>query len=71
MRFIGLLCLLTTPLIAEAYVGSGIGIGAITSLIAFIAALFTSVWGLVWQPIKNYRQKKKAASEEPPADTND
>lgn len=67
MHFFWLIIALTLPGIANAYVGSGIGLAAITGFFAFGLALLTSLWGFIWQPLKKYRQKKQASEAEKPA----
>lgn len=71
MKLVGFLLMLITPTMALAYVGSGIGIGAITGFLAFGLALITSLWGFFWQPIQKRRQQNKKAQEDAPEETND
>ncbi len=56
------------PLSAHAYVGPGIGVGVIGAIIGIFAAIFLSIAGLVWFPIKRAmkgKNKNKEAEEEP------
>jgi hypothetical protein len=54
---------------AFAYVGPGVGISALGSLLALVAGLFLLLFGTVWYPIKrrlNKRPVKSATTEEGP-----
>jgi len=52
-----LLCILPQP--AMAYVGPGSGLTALGSLLAVVAAIFLSVMGFIWYPIKRMLRKKR------------
>ena len=50
----------TTP--SFAYIGPGMGGGAIAAIFGFIAAFFLGLWGILYYPIKRAlknRKKKK------------
>jgi hypothetical protein len=47
------LCTLMLSFPCFAYVGPGAGLGAIGALIALIAALGYTFWGLLWYPLKH------------------
>lgn len=56
---------LLCPSTAWAYIGPGLGLGAIGAILGTIVAVFLAVIGLFWYPIKSYLKKrasKKAAS---------
>lgn len=60
MRFsvlIGTLLLVATGN-AHAYVGPGLGLGAIGALIGVIAAILLALVGVVWYPIKRMLKKR-------------
>lgn len=44
---------------AFAYVGPGLGVGAITAILGIIAFIFLSVFAIVWYPIKRLIAKLK------------
>ena len=50
-------CLISLP--AIAYVGPGVGLSAIGSLLALIAALIIAVFGFLWYPFKRLMRKKQ------------
>jgi hypothetical protein len=41
-----------TPTLALAYVGPGLGLGAIASFFSIIGAVFLAIVGFVWYPVK-------------------
>ncbi len=49
-------CLTTLP--AAAYVGPGVGLSAIGSLIALIGAIIVAIFGFLWYPFKRLLRKK-------------
>ena len=40
------------PNLAQAYVGPGVGLSALGSVLAFIGAVFLLIVGFLWYPIK-------------------
>ena len=50
-----------------AYVGPGMGGGAIAAIIGFFAAILLGLWGILYYPIKralkNRKDKKKSLKE--------
>jgi uncharacterized membrane protein len=50
-------CLITLP--AAAYVGPGVGLSAIGSLIALIGAIVVAIFGFLWYPLKRLMRKKQ------------
>jgi hypothetical protein len=58
------------PLPALAYVGPGLGLSAIMSLLAFAGAIFVSVFSFFWLPLKRLLKGRKKTSGEP-AENND
>jgi len=56
------------PTMAQAYVGPGMGVGAVTAVLGVVAALFFAVVGLIWYPIKRLGRRLFASrNAEPPA----
>lgn len=54
---------LTVP--TEAYVGPGLGLGAIGAILALVLAGFLAVVGVVWYPIKRMFRGKQTDDDEP------
>ena len=69
MRRLILLSLVMTALLmgdinsAEAYIGPGVGIAAIGTVLGLLAAIFLAILGLVWFPIKRILRQRKASKE--------
>jgi len=64
MKFIVIALLAAVPLVAQAYVGPGAGIGMIASLLAVVGAVLLSIVGLVlwpWRLLKKRLQAKRQA----------
>ena len=64
MRFIVIALLAAAPLVAQAYVGPGAGLGMIGSLLAVVGAMLLSLLGLIlwpWRVLKKRRQAKRVA----------
>ena len=53
-----LVCCALLPIEAIAYVGPGAGLSALGSLLALVAAVFVSIVGFVWYPIRRLLRKK-------------
>lgn len=64
-RLIPVLSLLAliAPLTAQAYVGPGLGLGALAVIIGILLSVFIAVLAIVWYPIKRRRAARKAAKE--------
>ena len=64
------LCLISFP--SYAYIGPGMGGGAIAAIIGFFAAVLLGLWGILYYPIKRAlknRKDKKMSSKEPANDS--
>ncbi|MEW8689981.1 MAG: hypothetical protein AB2535_02740 [Candidatus Thiodiazotropha endolucinida] len=59
LRFAALSVFLYPPII-HAYIGPGTGLGAIGTVIAFLAALLLLIVGFVWYPIKRFFRRHKS-----------
>jgi hypothetical protein len=58
---IAAILLFLTPLsCAYAYVGPGLGLSAIGAVFAFLAAIFLTIVGFIWYPIKKLMRKLQA-----------
>ena len=51
---------------AHAYIGPGLGLGAIGAFIGLVVAVFLAIVGVIWYPLKRLLRKAKAGK----ADTN-
>jgi hypothetical protein len=51
------------PGVAQAYVGPGLGVGAIGAVLAVIGAMLLSVFAAVYYPLKRALRKRKAAKQ--------
>ena len=43
-----------------AYLGPGIGVGMVAATLGIILAIFASIFGVLWFPIKRFLKKKKS-----------
>jgi hypothetical protein len=64
-----------TPSISYAYVGPGVGLTALLSLLTLGSAFFVALFGFIWLPVKQFFQDEKADEENkddaPQEDEND
>ena len=51
------------PGVTQAYVGPGVGLSALGSVLAFIGAVFLLIVGFLWYPIKRLLRKPSADIE--------
>ena len=57
--------LLFSPIFYLAYIGPGMGGGALAAIFGVIAAFFLGLWGILYYPIKRLiKNKKKTKSRE-------
>jgi hypothetical protein len=62
MRAIVLVFLMFSTVAAHAYVGPGLGLGAIGAILGALLAVIMSIAGVVWYPVKRLLKKKKEAA---------
>ncbi|WP_216612035.1 hypothetical protein [Vibrio sp. RE86] len=55
--------LLCFPLSASAYIGPGVGLSAIGSLLAIVLIFVLVFIGFIWFPLKRVMKKRKAANQ--------
>lgn len=55
--------LILAPGFAHAYIGPGLGAGAIAAVLGVLGAIFLALFSVIYYPIKRMRKKKKAAAE--------
>ena len=56
--------LLSVPLAAEAYVGPGLGLGAIAVIVGILISILIAVIAIIWYPIKRRLVARSKASNE-------
>ena len=49
---------------AYAYLGPGVGGGAIAATIGVIVAIFAALFGLIWFPVKRLLKKRKEKKDQ-------
>lgn len=66
MRYIFLTLLVFVLIIdnAYAYVGPGLGLGAIGAVVGLIVAIILSIVGVIWYPFKRMLRKLKSTKVE-------
>ena len=52
------------PSLAHAYLGPGVGGGAIVAAIGIVVAIFAGIFGILWFPIKRFLKKRKSEKQE-------
>ena len=55
-------CLITTS--SFAYIGPGVGGGAIAATIGIIVAILASLFGLIWFPVKKFLKTRKEKKDQ-------
>ena len=61
-------CLLSVITSAEAYVGPGMGLGVIASVLGFLTAILLAVAGMIWYPVKRLIRSKRGAAPKTASD---
>jgi hypothetical protein len=51
--------LVLQPTVAFAYIGPGLGVGVISTVLGFVASLAMVVVALIWYPIKRLFRRRK------------
>lgn len=67
-KLIPCVILITVPGLLHAYVGPGVGLSAIGSVLAFIGAVFLLIVGFLWYPIKRLLKRKSRTGTDAAAD---
>ena len=60
--------IITLPGEALAYIGPGAGLSAFGSLLALIAAIFLTIIGFIWYPVKRILRRRKTKQEKQESD---
>ena len=59
LKPISCVILMTAPDLLHAYVGPGVGLSAIGSVLAFVGAVFLLIVGFLWYPIKRLLKRRQ------------
>lgn len=57
--------LLVSPGVAQAYIGPGLGIGAIGAALGTIGAILLGIFAIVYYPMKRAIRRRSAAKAQP------
>ena len=63
-KLIIIFLLLISPNISYAYLGPGMGGGFIAATIGIVVAIFATIFGILWFPIKRFLKKRKSKNQE-------
>ena len=55
--------LFVPPITAHAYIGPGLGLGAIGGIIGVLASIFLVIFAVLWYPIKKILKQRKLKLE--------
>lgn len=61
--------LILMPAFAHAYIGPGVGAGAVAALFGVIGSIFLALFAVLYYPIKRAMKKRKAAAITSDTDT--
>jgi uncharacterized membrane protein YccC len=62
------ICTLLHTTSTHAYIGPGTGLGAIGTVIAFLAAVLLLIIGFIWYPVKRFLQRRKSLKPQSKSD---
>ena len=65
-RAVALGVLVAVPGIADAYVGPGLGVGAIAAFFGAVLAVLLAIVGVVWYPLKRLLNRRKGPAKSDP-----
>jgi membrane protein implicated in regulation of membrane protease activity len=51
------------PTVAHAYIGPGVGAGAIAAVLGVLASIFLALFAVIYYPVKRMVKRRKSASE--------
>jgi ABC-type multidrug transport system permease subunit len=60
---IGTFLLLIVSPVAHAYIGPGMGGGAIAVVFGILAAIFMAIFGFIYYPVKRWLKRRKADAD--------
>ena len=58
-RLCFLLTLILAPTFAQAYIGPGVGVGAITAALGVVGSIFLALFAVIYYPVKRMLKKGK------------
>ena len=58
---------LTVPGVAHAYIGPGLGAGAIAAVIGVFGSIFLALFAVIYYPVKRALKRRRAAASDTPA----
>ena len=61
----GACCALFSPLLAQAYSGPGVGLGALGVMLGIVGSVFLMTVSLVWYPFKRMLRSMRPRRESP------
>ncbi len=53
------LALALVPGLAQAYIGPGLGAGAVAAVLGVLGAIFLALFAIIWYPIKRMRKARR------------
>jgi hypothetical protein len=59
----GIFSLALMPAMAQAYIGPGVGAGAIGAVIGVVGSIFLAIFAVLWYPIKRMLKGKKKPTQ--------
>lgn len=51
------------PGLAQAYIGPGLGAGAIAAALGVIGSIFLALFAVIWYPVKRMLKKRKSGAK--------
>jgi hypothetical protein len=64
VRFLIFVAVLLVPIgSAQAYVGPGLGAGALAVVVGVVGSVFLAVFAILWYPLKRLLRKRKESGE--------
>ena len=58
------LFIMLAPLSAQAYIGPGMGAGAVATVLGILSGILMLIVGVVWYPLKRLYKRLRRSSEE-------
>lgn len=63
--------LLVYPMVGAAYVGPGLGVGAIGVIVGVVGSIFLAVFAVLWYPFKRLMRRRRQKNAMERADASD
>lgn len=71
LRFLAVMPLLLVAVPAQAYIGPGVGGGAIAAVLGVLASIGMAFVAVIWYPVKRLLRKRKAPKQVVTDETSD